>query len=230
MKYVSNDRGLMPILVAVIAIAVVAAAAVAVYEFNVHHTSTPTAKTPSSPASSPSASASPSTNPTADWTTSTSSLAKFSIKYPSAWTYRAGSNNGGAETNYLTSPNDFQIEFISFTPQSEYGQQSLKGNPSGGNCDPTLATNSSESFNAPGYGFLVLKAVTCGVNGGDGMVNELMLETENHSGYIVSPKAANVYTSIDGLFQGQQNEDAYSQFAASADVQTAEQILKTLSY
>jgi hypothetical protein len=47
--------------------------------------------------------------------------------------------------------------------------------------------------------------------------------------YIISPKAISVYTSVQALFQSQ-NQQTLAQFTATGDVQTAKQILKTLSY
>jgi uncharacterized protein (UPF0333 family) len=162
MKYTSNERGALPILVLVLVVVLVAVIGVAAYNFNqVRKKDSQSVNTSLSPNSSPATAASPAADPTANWKTATLTMAKYSIKHPGDWAYRTSTNNGGAETIYITSPNKFEISLTSFTQQSGYGQDTLKANPSG-TCSACPATNSSEAFNAGGYGSLSLDAVTYG--------------------------------------------------------------------
>lgn len=226
-----NERGIVPILV-VLLMLVLVVVGVTVYSVNKSHNKMPQ-PVGTSPQPSPASSTTPGTavSPTAGWKTSTSAVAQFSIMYPSDWTYKASTNNGGAEDIYISSPNGLQISIVSFTTQSAYGQETMRSNPSG-LCSACIATNSSETFTVSGYGPLLLDAVTYGAGGGT--TNQLILRTPKNSIFIGSPKVVGVSSDVQAFFQGQSQDQntnqTYAQFASKGDVQTAKQILKTLSY
>lgn len=234
----NSERGAAHVLLVVLVVMVIAVAGLAIYNVNKSHNSAKMSASQSSPTPAPSASplslascsvANSSSTPSG-WKTASSGMAKFTFEYPSTWSCKPGVNNGGAETINVTSPNDFEIEFISATSQSQYGAESLAQNPNG-TCSGCIV-NSSQTFGAHAYGTLLLDAVTTGSQ--DGTANQLLLETQNHSLDIVSPTESDVTTSVWAIFQGrtplQDAQMTYIQFASSADVNTAEQILKTLAY
>ncbi|MGB8098962.1 MAG: hypothetical protein WCF17_17520 [Terracidiphilus sp.] len=225
----TSERGVASIVLIILVLVLLIAAGYAIYNYTKSHNSSKNNGPTPTPSSSPIVTASPSAaaNPTAGWKTATSSTAKFSFKYPANWSYRSNVNNGGAEAMYVTSPSDLQIEFLSYSTQSAYGQSALKANPDG-TCSSCLATNKSLSFDVTGYGKLLLDSVTYGVGGGS--TNELVLETASGSLDIVSPAVSGIDTNASALFQGSNQGLTASQFASNADVQTAEEVLKTLSY
>jgi hypothetical protein len=171
-------------------------------------------------------------DPYVGWSTYTSSVAGYSIKYPANWTVRSSTNNGGAEDTRITSPDNFEIELLSFTKTSAYGDETLKSNSTGACGSTCLQNDKLTTFNAPKYGTIELDAQVQGAGGGS--INTLALYTPSDSGYLVSPANSDVLTTISGVFQGQSEQESTGQtlsaFTSNATVKTAELVYESLAY
>lgn len=169
------------------------------------------------------------TNPYAGWKSYTSSEAGYILKYPSTWDLRSSTNNGGAEDTLITSPDNFQIEALSFTKTSAYWQQPGSSQSCGSSC---LAVNQSTSIVTPGLGTLDIDATTGGAGGGT--INQLLLIPSVSDTLIASPTKPGVFSTFQGVLQNlspsQQSILTPSQFLASPDVRSAELMYKSLSY
>ena len=108
MKEVSNERGALPIVVALIVVALLAVAGFAV------HASTQAKKINDAKAQ-PSASATPTPtpNPTANWTKYNSSTGKFSLQYTPSW--KAYTYAGDALTTCQKDRKDNEVFSATFT-------------------------------------------------------------------------------------------------------------------
>jgi hypothetical protein len=172
------------------------------------------------------------TNVYAGWSTYTSSVAGYSIKYPSNWTVSSSTNNGGAEDARITSPDNFEIELLSFTKTSAYGTETLESNPTGACGSTCLESDKLTTFNAPKYGTIELDAQVQGAGGGS--INTLALYAPSGSGYLASPTSTGALTTVSGVFQGQSEQDSTNQtlsaFMSNATVKTAELVYESLAY
>lgn len=218
----SKGFGIIGVLLVIVVLAVIAGGGAYVYHKD-HKTKSNSSSKGSTQTSSSTTSST--TNPYAGWKSYTSSVAGYTIKYPSKWTIRTTSGN--YESTYITSPDNFEIQLDSFTKSSSYGASTLAANPTGACGATCLASNTVATFNAPQAGSLAIDAQTQGAGGGSTSV--LGLYTSAASAYIASPVKANTYTTVSGSFQ-RQNSQTLAQFTASSSTQTAEQIYKSLTF
>lgn len=174
-------------------------------------------------------STSQSTGPYSGWKSYTSSMAGYTLKYPTDWSLKSSVNSGGAEDTTLTGPNGFQIEALSFSKSSSYWQQQGSSASCGADCQ---TVNQSTNITVSGYGKLDIDATTGGAGGGT--INELLLLPSTDNTLIASPTKTAIYTTFKGVFQGmsqdQQTAMTSTQFLASSDVKTASSIYESLSY
>lgn len=170
-----------------------------------------------------------STDPYAGWKTYTSTMAGYSLRYPSDWSLKSSVNNGGAEDTILTGPNGFEVTALSFSKSSSYWQQLGSSAECGSDCQ---TINQTTTITVPGYGKLDIDATTGGAGGGT--VNELLLLPSTSNTLVASPTKSGIYTTLKGVFQrlSQQQQTAMTsnQFLASTDTKTAASIYESLSY
>lgn len=172
----------------------------------------------------------PTSDPYAGWKTYMSSVAGYSVKYPSDWTIRTSS--GDYESAFITSPDKFEVRLDSFARDSSYGVNTLATNPTG-TCGATcLATSTLKTFSAPKYGSLAISADKQGAGGGT--IYSLDLLTASGSFYVASPAKASVTTTVSGTYRGwtpeQQTQETLEQFTDSSSVKTAQLIYESLAY
>lgn len=163
-------------------------------------------------------------DPYAGWKTYTSSVAGYSVRYPSGWSVRTTTSNSGDETLFITSPDQFEIRLDS-------GRETT--DPSADVCGSTcLATDTLTTFTAPKYGKLMISADKQGAGGGS--LYALDLFTSSGSLSIVSPTKTNITTTATGLFQGlseqQHDQETLGGFTGSSSVKTAQLIYESLAY
>ncbi len=163
-------------------------------------------------------------DPYVGWKTYTSSLAGYSIKYPSDWTARITTGNNGLETLFIVSPDKFEIRLDSSNETTD-----SSADVCGSTC---LATNTLTNFTAPKYGSLKISADKQGA--GNGSIYALNLLAPSGSLSIVSPTKSNATTTVTGNFQGwteeKQTQETLEQFTGSSSVKTSIQIYKSLAY
>jgi hypothetical protein len=229
----NNGFGALGVLAVIVVLVLAGGAGVYVYHRN-HKAKTvstsTTAKTSTSTKTTTTTTTAP--NPYSGWKTYTSAVSGFSFKYPSNWTLQSSTNNGGAEDVIVTSPDDFQIQALSFARSSSYGSNTFAANPSGTCGSTCTATSNIASVNISGLGRINIEGQTQGAGGGT--VNNLVLLTTTGSSYIKSSIKEDTYSTFVAMFQGktqaENTNQTLSQFVSGATTQTAEQIYKSLTY
>jgi hypothetical protein len=170
---------------------------------------------------------SPPADPYAGWKTATSPRAKFSIKYPTSWTYaEAMGDNDNVEHITLDNAN-FHI-----TIDSYIGKNPDNGGISTTTCTDCLETLNTTPFSIPKLGNASVDTVRYSIDTGRG--NALILRLAGGTYYIPSSDAANVYTAFRGI-GNLSSETAYqqetpSQFESNPDYGTAAKIFESVSY
>jgi len=169
-------------------------------------------------------------DPYAGWKTATSPRAKFTIKYPSNWTYSEQLGDKDGVEHITIDSSHFHITIDSFI--GNHGGTDATGATANATCVDCTATNSSKSFTVSGLGKVNLDNVIYTLDSGKG--NALILRLADGTYGLLSPKATNIYTNFRGIsvkdsLQAYQAETP-AQFVANPDYTTAQNILKSLTY
>jgi len=230
MKYVSNERGALPVLVAILVVALVAVVGMAVNNANKsRQKAAQTASASPSPASSTEATSSP--EATSSLSTYTSPEEGASFKYPSDWKLSEKS---------VTDPDGRKRHLVELTSPSTYQGRPFSllwvynDRPTG---DNPCTAQQLEPLKVPGYPS-TLSIMRCGINS-DGRTNYLHLA----NGYFTvgqrtsnrmfgSAKTGPVSISWSGSFAGEGEPLGLSlaDFNNRPEVQAAVSIIKSLHY
>lgn len=167
------------------------------------------------------------TDPYAGWKAAVSPRAKFSIKYPSSWTYsEALGDRDNVEHITLSSAN------IQLTIDSYQGTDPQSGGQANTACPDCSQTLKATSFNGGNIGSLDLDTIIYNLDSGKG--NALVLEQANGTYYIPSPTAQGVSTSFRAISNlaslAAYQAESPQTFAANPDFATAQKILESISY
>lgn len=166
-------------------------------------------------------------DPYAGWKTASSSRAGFSIKYPDSWTYNEATGSKDDVEHITVASTNFQIDIASYS-----GTDSTNGGTSGTICTDCKDTQHSQSFTAGKLGKINLQSITYTLDSGLG--NALILRQSSGTYYLASPTMPGVTTTFRGISlldseQAYQNETP-TQFSATPDFKTAQQILESVAY
>lgn len=182
----------------------------------------------------PAATVQPTTTTTADpyagWKSASSPRAKFSIKYPSTWTYKEQLGDKDGVEHITIDSTLFHIAIDSSIGNS--GHVEATGATANATCVDCTTTNSSQSFPVNNLGKVNLDNVIYTIDTGKG--NALVLRLADGTYGLKAPNATNIYTNFRGISilgskQAYQAETP-AQFVANPDYVTAQNILKSLSY
>lgn len=163
----------------------------------------------------------------AGWKTSTSTRAKFSIKYPADWKYsEVLGTKDNVEHLTLTGSN------VELSIDSYSGKDPANGGTPNTTCADCKDSLSTQSFTAGKLGTVNLETVTYTLDSGFG--NALILRQADGVYYLTSPNVSNVYTSFRAISilpseQDYQNQTP-TQFSSSSDYKTAQKILESVTY
>jgi hypothetical protein len=226
MRYTSNERGALPVLVALLVVALVAVIGIAVVNANkARNKDRQSVSASPSPASSPASTASPAVDPYAGWQVYKSPSDGISFKYPADWKIVASyaSQVDIAPTQGDTS---FRVVFRALTnPSTQYDKSRCS------------YVRDIETVNIPSVG--AKKMIAFGSNG---MVGHLAL-TDNPYNIIGQEAGCSaVFASKAGVgkfvdltaWYGSGSEGTksftFDQFTQKPEVQTAEKILRSATY
>lgn len=158
-------------------------------------------------------------DPYVNWKSATSTMAGFSIKYPTDWTYSSIMGKDNAEHITILSPH-IQITMNSYNDASDT------------KCNDCVQTLNSTQFNAPGFGAINLKQIVYKLDSGAGQA--LILEQPDSTYYLKSklhPGVSTTFRAISVLDSEQTYQsESSAQFTANSDYKTAQSILKSISY
>jgi hypothetical protein len=226
MKYVSNDRGALSVLVVILVVVLVAVVGVAVYNFNKSSQKQKDAQTNASPspASSPATTASPAIDPYVGWQ-AYKSADGASFRYPADWKIVASYANQ-VDIAPVQGDTSFRVVFRALTnPSTNYDKSTCS------------YVRDIETVNVPNLGTKKMVAY-----GSGGMVSRLAL-TDNPNNVIgqeagcsavFSSKAgAGKFVDLSAWYgAGGEGTKSFSfdQFMQKSEVQTAAKILRSTTY
>lgn len=220
----SNGFAIIFIIAAVIIVGAIVATAILINR-NDNNNNKPATTNSSSTASK--TSNSQTGDPYAGWKSATSSRAQFSIKYPSDWTYSSTVGSKDNVEHILISSSSFEIKIDSY-----HGTDATNGGTSQTTCPDCKSTVSSQAITISKLGSVNMETAIYTLDNGTG--NALILRQNDGTYYITSPSASAIKTTFRGISildseQAYQNETS-AQFSNNADLATAKEILRSISY
>ena len=226
-KLNNNEKG-FGIIEGLLIVAVVVLLGYVGYMIYENHNKTTSSATTANTATTTPAKTTTTVDPYAGWKTATSTRAKFSVKYPTNWTYSETVGDKDNVEHIVLDSSSFHITMDSFNGSDV----SNGGNPDT-KCNDCQKTTNTATFTAGKLGSVNLETITYTLD--SGMGNGLVLRQADGTYYITSPTATGgIKTDFRGIsklnsLQDYQNETA-TQFAANPDLATAKLILKSVSY
>lgn len=166
-------------------------------------------------------------DPYAGWKTATSLQAKFSIRYPTSWTYSEALGDKDGVEHITIDSTKFHI-----TIDTSVGHDVSDSAAPASTCTDCLQTFVSKPITIPNLGKASIDTVAYSLDNGRG--NALILRMSDGTYYIPSKDMQNTFTAFRAISnlssEAAYQEETPSQFESNPDYSVAQLILQSIKY